>query len=130
MKARVIKPSQTRLLSSWAGELGIGQKREAPGQQKRPSRPKRYATRDVAWVMHSEIDARYSHQQYDPNRHRQDRDLMPGSLKVPTHKNGHCQIEGCCRQRVAARIGKARSRNEMCNYFRARPVNVVFYCGR
>jgi hypothetical protein len=50
--------------------------RKAPGQQKRPGRPKRYATGDVAWVTHAEVDARCSHQQYDPNRHRQDRDLV------------------------------------------------------
>ncbi len=48
--------------------------------------------------MHSEVDASHSHQQYDPNRHRQNRDLMPGSLKMPAHKNGYGQIEGCGRQ--------------------------------
>src|SRR5271169_662224 len=87
-----------------AGDLGNREKRKAPGQQKRPSGPQRYATGDVTWVMHSEVDARYSHQQYDRNRHRQDRDLMPGSLKMPAHKYGHCQTEGCCRKRVAAGI--------------------------
>ena len=80
--------------------------------------------------MHSEVDARYSHQQYDPNRHRQNRDLMPGSLKMPAHKNGHCQIEGCCGKRVAAGIRQARNLDELWNYLRARPVNVVLYCGR
>src|SRR5271166_115679 len=38
-----------------AGDLGNGEKRKAPGQQNRPGRPKRYATGDVAWVMHSEV---------------------------------------------------------------------------
>lgn len=37
------------------GDLGIREKRKAPGQQKRPGRSKRYATGNVAWVMHSEV---------------------------------------------------------------------------
>ena len=77
--------------------------------------------------MHSEVDASHSHQQYDPNRHRQNRDLMPGSLKMPAHKNGYGQIEGCGRQRVAAGIGQARNLDELCNCLRARPVNVVYH---
>ena len=80
--------------------------------------------------MHSEVDASHSHQQYDPNRHRQNRDLMPGSLKMPAHKNGYGQIEGCGRQRVTAGIGQARNLDELCNDLRASPINVVLYCGR
>jgi hypothetical protein len=41
--------------------LGDKDKRKAPSQQKRPGSPKRYATGDVARVMHTEVDARCSH---------------------------------------------------------------------
>src|SRR5450631_1683947 len=116
--------ARSRELLPEAGDLGIRKKRKAPGQQKRPSRPKRYATGDVAWVMHSEVDASHSHQQYDPDRHRQNRDLTPGSLNMPGHNNGDCQIEGCGRRRVAAGIGQARNLDELCNDLRASPVNV------
>src|SRR5664279_2783330 len=90
--------ARSRELLPGAGDLGIREKRKAPGQQKRPGRPKRDATGDIAWVMHTEVDASHSYQQYDPNRQRQNRDLMPGSLKMPAHKNGYGQIEGCGRQ--------------------------------
>jgi hypothetical protein len=76
--------------------------RKAPGQQKRPGSAKRYATGDVARVTHTEVDARCSHQQYDPNRHRQDRDLVRGSLKMPGTKEWALsnrgmppQVSGC-----------------------------------
>ena len=90
--------ARSRGLLPTAGDLGISEERKAPGQQKRPGRPKRYATGDVTRVMHSEVDASHSHQQYDPERHRQNRDLMPGSLKMPAHKNSYGQIERCGRQ--------------------------------
>src|ERR1039457_7707925 len=53
--------ARSRGLLPAAGDLGICEERKAPGQQKRPGRPKRYATGDVAWVMHSEVDAGHSH---------------------------------------------------------------------
>lgn len=53
--------ARSRELLPAAGDLGIREKRKAPGQEKRPGRPKRYATGDVAWVMHSEVDASHSH---------------------------------------------------------------------
>src|SRR5664279_1547799 len=122
--------ARSRELLPGADDLGISEKRKAPGQQKRPGCPKRYATGDVAWVMHSEEDASHSHQQYDPNRHRQNRDLMRGSLKMPAHKNGDSQIEGCGPKRVTAGIRQARNLDELRNDLRASPVNIVLYCGR
>ncbi len=51
---------------------------------------------------------------------------MPGSLKMPAHKNGHSQIKGCRRERVTAWVGKARNLDELSDFRRARSVDIVF----
>jgi hypothetical protein len=56
-----LAPLDPKGLLPAAGDLVNRKKRKAPGQQKRPGYPKRYAAGDVAWVMHSEVDARCSH---------------------------------------------------------------------
>jgi hypothetical protein len=52
------------------------------------------------------------------------------SLKMPAHKNGHRQIEGCRRERVTAWVRDARNLDELSNFRGAGSVDVVFYCTR